>query len=35
MLVIHGVMGTRKTIAFVALVVVTATMAGMIYGNLF
>jgi uncharacterized membrane protein YraQ (UPF0718 family) len=35
MLVIHGVMGTRKTIVFVGLVVATATVAGFLYGNLF
>ena len=35
MLVIRGVMGTRKTLVFVGLVIVTATVAGLIYGNLF
>ncbi|MFH1749007.1 MAG: permease [Planctomycetota bacterium] len=32
MLVIRSVMGTRKTIVYVALVVILSTMAGMIYG---
>jgi len=35
MLVIRGVMGTQKTIIFVALVVVMATITGMLYGYLF
>ncbi len=35
MLVIRSVMGTRKTIVFVLLVVVLATLSGMIYGALF
>lgn len=35
MLVIHSVMGTRKTVVFVLLVVVMATMSGMIYGAIF
>ena len=34
MLVIRGIMGTRKTVVFVALVIVTSTIAGFIYGNL-
>jgi len=34
MLVIRSVMGTRKTITFVSLVVVMATMSGMVYGTL-
>ena len=34
MLVIRGVMGTRKTAVFVALVVVLSTIAGLIYGAL-
>ncbi len=34
MLVIHGVLGTKKTATFVSLVVVMATIAGMIYGNI-
>ena len=35
MLVIRSVMGTKKTVVFVALVVVMATVSGMIYGSLF
>jgi uncharacterized membrane protein YraQ (UPF0718 family) len=35
MLVIHSVMGTRKTFVFVGLVVVLSTIAGMIYGAIF
>jgi len=35
MLVIRSVMGTKKTIVFVILVVVMATVTGMIYGTLF
>jgi len=35
MLVIRGVMGNRKTIVFVALVVVTSTIAGFLYGTFF
>lgn len=35
MLVIRGVIGTRKTIAYVSLVVVMATISGLIYGALF
>jgi len=35
MLVIRSIMGTRKTIVFVSLVVVMATVSGMIYGALF
>jgi len=34
MLVIHSVLGTKKTAAFVLLVVVMATISGMIFGNL-
>jgi hypothetical protein len=34
MLVIRSIVGTRKTIAFVGLVVVMATVAGMVYGML-
>jgi len=34
MLVIRSVMGTRKTIVFVSLVVVMATITGMIFGSL-
>jgi uncharacterized membrane protein YraQ (UPF0718 family) len=35
MLVIRSVMGTRKTIVFVSLVVVMATISGLLYGLLF
>ncbi|MFH1912883.1 MAG: permease [Pseudomonadota bacterium] len=35
MLVIRSVMGTKKTVVFVLLVVVMATMSGMIYGTFF
>ena len=35
MLVIRGVMGTQKTLVYVALVVVMATLSGIIYGGLF
>ena len=35
MLVIRGVMGTQKTIVFVSLVVVMATLSGLIYGTFF
>lgn len=35
MLVIRGVMGTGKTVVFVALVVIMATITGMLYGSLF
>jgi hypothetical protein len=34
MLVIRSVMGTRKTVTYVALVVVLSTIAGLVYGNL-
>ncbi|NDV59369.1 permease [Bacteroides sp. 519] len=34
MLVIRGVMGTKKTVIYVALVVIMATISGLIYGNL-
>jgi uncharacterized protein len=34
-LLIRGVMGTQKTLVYVALVVVMATISGMIYGGLF
>lgn len=34
MLVIRSVLGTRKTVTFVALVVVLSTIAGLVYGNL-
>jgi uncharacterized membrane protein YraQ (UPF0718 family) len=32
MLVIRGVLGTQKTVVYVALVVVMATLSGIIYG---
>lgn len=35
MLVLRSIMGTRKTAVFVMLVVVMATISGLIYGNLF
>ena len=35
MLVIRGVMGTKKTVVYVVLVIVLATLAGFVYGNLF
>jgi len=35
MLVIRGVLGTQKTIVYVSLVVVMATIAGLIYGSMF
>jgi hypothetical protein len=35
MLVIRSVMGTKKTVVFVALVVVMATATGMVYGVIF
>ena len=35
MLVIHSIMGARKTITFVSLVIVMSTVAGMIYGTIF
>jgi hypothetical protein len=35
MLVIRGVIGTRKTLVYVSLVVVMATISGLIYGALF
>ena len=34
MLVIHSVTGTRKTVVFVGLVVVMATISGLVYGSL-
>ncbi|MCK5786786.1 MAG: permease [Candidatus Sabulitectum sp.] len=34
MLVIRSVMGTKKTVTFVALVVVMATLSGLIFGNI-
>ena len=35
MLVIRSVVGTQKTVVFVSLVVVMATLSGMIYGTFF
>lgn len=35
MLVIRSIIGTKKTMAFVGLVMVMATISGMIYGNVF
>ena len=35
MLVIRSLMGTRKTVAFVSLVIVMATISGLLYGTLF
>jgi uncharacterized membrane protein YraQ (UPF0718 family) len=35
MLVIRGVLGTKKTLVFVSLVVIMATITGIIYGVLF
>jgi len=35
MLVIRGVIGTRKTVVYVCLVVVMATITGLIYGSIF
>jgi uncharacterized protein len=35
MLVIRGVMGTQKTVVFVSLVIIMATLSGLIYGSLF
>lgn len=35
MLVIRSVMGTRKTTAYVLLVIVMATISGMLYGTFF
>lgn len=35
MLVIRGVMGTQKTLVYVALVVVMATISGIIFGSLY
>jgi hypothetical protein len=34
MLVIRSIMGTRKTVAFVSLTVVLATISGMVFGAL-
>jgi len=35
MLVIRGVLGTKKTVVYVTLVVVLATITGMAYGAIF
>ena len=35
MLVIRSVMGTEKTVVFVSLVIVMATISGMVFGLLF
>ena len=35
MLVIRSVIGTRKTLAYVLLVVVMATISGLVYGSVF
>jgi uncharacterized membrane protein YraQ (UPF0718 family) len=35
MLVIRGVMGTKKTAVYVSLVVIMATFTGLIYGSFF
>jgi uncharacterized membrane protein YraQ (UPF0718 family) len=35
MLVIHSVLGTKKTAAFVSLVIVMATVSGLIFGAMF
>ena len=35
MLVIRSVMGTKKTVVYVSLVIVMATISGMVYGSLF
>ena len=35
MLVIRGVMGTKKTLIYVALVIVMATISGWVYGYFF
>ncbi|RPI41051.1 MAG: hypothetical protein EHM67_08895, partial [Hyphomicrobiaceae bacterium] len=35
MLVLRSVMGTRKTLVYVALTVAMATIAGLVYGALF
>ena len=35
MLVIRGVIGTQKTVVYVSLVVVMATITGLIYGSIF
>ena len=35
MLVIRSVLGTKKTVAYILLVVITATISGMIFGHFF
>jgi hypothetical protein len=35
MLVIRGVLGTKKTVVYVALVIVMATLAGFVFGQFF
>jgi uncharacterized membrane protein YraQ (UPF0718 family) len=35
MLVIRGVMGTRKTVLYVTLVIIMATFTGLVYGTFF
>ncbi len=35
MLVIRSVMGTGKTVVFISLVIVMATITGLIYGSIF
>ena len=35
MLVIHSVLGTKKTLSFIVLVVITATLTGFFYGQVF
>jgi uncharacterized membrane protein YraQ (UPF0718 family) len=35
MLVIQSVLGTKKTVAFVSLVVVMATISGLVFGAMF
>jgi uncharacterized membrane protein YraQ (UPF0718 family) len=35
MLVIRSVIGTKKTLVFVGLVIVMATLSGMLYGTMF
>ncbi|WP_228015906.1 permease [Leptolyngbya ectocarpi] len=35
MLALHSILGTKKTVVFIALVVVMATISGVVYGSLF
>jgi hypothetical protein len=35
MLVIRSVMGTKKTVAYVTLVVIMATISGMLFGHFY